>query len=526
MLLGGCQQSPPVEKPFITPAAEAVKVNHFIGTPLSGLTLAKPTQISPADAWSITVQFVALEHMVGDVGEPVASKSRIIIQSQRPFPVMPAERLLRGARWIDLKDPSGLDALISPAAGKIAVIAQPTGALPSGVTASFSLADATGLEDPGSSATSRRCIELDAYRSPKNMVQIGLALADLADQPPDKTDLGEPAATKSDAAKPAPPKKTGIAGFFAALLPASHGTKPAPSKNTTTAAGKGKPAAPVPRVPPIFQRELAMIDLPPVSTQESAAVLVPMHFSNTDAAAIAVIITIGPASMSPEHIAATTRCNDDLQRSADAAANSPQSLTVLSPEWSIYRVALDALSEPDRRRSALVYLAMQTGAPLTRDVALAADPPTLEQLSGEVRRVVTKPTGSTMPGAEELGWALDRTTYQMLSVMLNKQQLPLELMGVLTSATGQVGRDAGSVDEVSSSMGSRAQFMARLQAENLISLEDSSLAARVRAYDWLAARNEAPPGYDPQGARKDRRDALEKFFASPTAAATPDGAAK
>jgi hypothetical protein len=452
----------------------------------------------------------------------------MIIQSQRPFPVMPAERLLRGTRWVDLNDPSGLDAMISPAAGKIVTIAKPIGALPAGVTASFIVADATGLEDPSSSAASHRRIEVDAYRSPKNMVQIGLALEDLTDQAPDKTDLGEPAGAKSEAAKPGP-AKTGIAGFFDRLFPPSDSAKPAPSRTATAGTAKGKSAVPVASVPPIFQRELAIIDLPPVSTQgESSAVLIPMHFSNTDAAAIAAIITIGPASKSPEHIAATTRCNDDLQRSADAAANSPQSLTVVSPEWSIYRVALDALSQPDRRRSALVYLAMQTGAPLTRDVALAADPPTLERLSDEVRRVVTKPTGNATLGAEELGWTLDRTTYQMLSAMLNKQQLPLELMGVLTSFTGQVGRDAGSVDEVSSSMSSRAQFMARLQAENLISLEDSSLAARVRAYDWLAARNEAPPGYDPNASRKERRDALEKFAAAPTVTATvtPDGAAK
>jgi len=505
MLLGGCQQQKPLaERPFLVPASSAAHVTHFIGTPLSGATVAKPPVILPADAWSIDVQFVALEHMAPGVGEPVASKSRMIIQSRRAFPVMPAERLLRGARWLDLNDPAGLAAAISSAAKRITIIAQPHGALPANVTASFTLTDAAALQDAGSSATLHRRIEVDAYRSPTNIVEIGLALEDLADQAPDKTDLGDQ--TKSSA-----PSKEQTA-------------KPAPSRNTNIATQKAAPA-PTPSVPPVFQRELAIIDLPPVSAQgESVAAVVPMHFANTDAAAIAAVITIGPASTSPEHIAATTQCVADLQSSSEAAANSPQALTVVSPEWSIYRVALDALSDPNRRRAALVYLAMQTGAPLCRDVALAADAPALEQLSASVREAAANPAGSATPGSEELGWTLDRTTYQMLSTMLNKSQLPLELMGVLTSFTGQVGRDAGSVDEVSHSMGSRAQFMARLQAENLISLEDSSLAARVRAYDWLAARAEAPPGYDPQAPRKDRRDALEKFAATPTAA--PAGAAK
>jgi hypothetical protein len=530
MLLVGCQASHPVEGPFLAPPASAVAVNHFIGTPLSGATLTKPpATILPADAWSIQVRFVALEHMVGGVGQPVASKARMIVQSGRAFPVMPAERLLRGVRWVDLKDPAGIGEIISPAAGHTLLISDVQGALPASVTASFTLKDATSLQDAGSSAASHRRIEVDAYRSPTNTMQIGLAVADLADQSPDRTDLGEQnkssEGSQGEAAKPAP-KKSGIAGFWAALTSGSSTstTQPASSRNAS-GARKQPPAAPTPSMPPIFQRELAIIDLPPVSTQgESAAILVPMHFTNTDAAAIAAVITIGPASRSPDHVAATARCAEDLQRSADAAANSPQALTVVSPEWSIYRVALDALTDPNRRRSALVYLAMQTGAPLCRDVALAADPPTLEHLSGEVRRVVARPAGSATPGAEELGWTLDRTTYAMLSELLNKTQLPLELMGVLTAFTGEVGRDAGSVDEVSHSMGSRAQFMARLQAENLISLEDSSLAARVRAYDWLRARGEAPPGYDPQALRKDRRDALEKFAATPTTA--PAGADK
>lgn len=498
-LFAGCQATPPVEHPFRAPASDAVQVTHFTGTPLSGPTLTKPTPIRAADAWSVSVRFVALEHMPADAGQPLAGRIRMLVQSRRALPVLPAERLLRGARWLDLNEKAGLDSVVSPTAGHLALIAQPQGALPANVTASFTLSDTTGLDDSGASAASHRRIEVDAYRSGSGDLQIGVALEDLADQAPDKTDLGEENKSSGASSEAKPQAALG-----------RNANVPARSNAESSAAAS---------VPPMFQRELAIIDLPPMSANgEQAAVLIPFHFTDTDAAAIAAVISVTPASNSPEHVATTARCEDDLQLAADAAANDPQALTVVSPQWSIFRVALGAMSNPDRRRSGLVYLATQTGAPLCRDVALAADGPTLDHLSGEIRRVISKPAAGVTPDGDELGWTLDRTTFQTLSTMLNSAKLPLELAAVLTSFTGQVGRDAGSVDEVSHSLGSRAQFMARLQAENLISLEDSSLAARVRAYDWLRARNQAPPGYDPQAARNERRDALEKFVSTPTTA--------
>ena len=53
-------------------------------------------------------------------------------------------------------------------------------------------------------------------------------------------------------------------------------------------------------------------------------------------------------------------------------------------------------------------------------------------------------------------------------------------------------------------------FRARVIAENRILLEDNHPAARVRAYDWLAARGEAPDGYDPLGDEPSREAALER----------------
>jgi hypothetical protein len=485
----------------MAPAASGVQITHYIGTPLSGPTFTKPTAFQASDAFAVQVEFVGLEKMTPLLGTPLAGKARMVVQSGRDHPVMATEFLLRGVRWLELKDPATFAGAISPAAGRSVEIAKPRGALPANVTAVFTLVDSIGLENAASNSTIHRQIELDVYRGANNHLLVGIAIADLADQVPDKTDLEEHKSEKKEKPTAAPPGKA----------------------NRTAKAPAAAPRAVT--APPVFQRELAIVDLPPLSSGgETAAVIIPIHFAHTDTTAIAAVLTLMPAAATPEHIAAASRCADDLQRSSDAVANSPQQLTIVSPQWSQYRVALDALTQSTRRRAALVYLAGQTNAPLCRDVALAADEPTLDRLSAEVRRAIANPGAGATPSGEELGWTLDRTTFEMIAAMMNDAKLPLELSAIITQAAGQAGRDAGSIAEVSHSLATRAQFNTRLQAENLIALEDSSLTARVRAFDWLAARGEAPPGYDPQGTRKQRRAALESFAASPTTA--PAGAAK
>ena len=44
-----------------------------------------------------------------------------------------------------------------------------------------------------------------------------------------------------------------------------------------------------------------------------------------------------------------------------------------------------------------------------------------------------------------------------------------------------------------------------------LATELASPALRVRAYDWLADRGQAPPDYDPLASPRARRAALEKY---------------
>jgi hypothetical protein len=487
-MLAGCQASQPAEKPFLVPTADSVRVSHFVGSPLSGATAQTLAAVKASDALLVQAEFIGLEKMPTGIGQQLAAKAGIIVATRRDTPLIPAIRLMRGARWVELHQPSDSGEMISAPAGRTAVIAEPDAALPTGVTAAFVLSETTGLVDPIAEETAHRRIEVDVYRPAAGALQLGLVIEDLAEPPIEKTDLGENLAAP-------PPAQT---------------AKVALGKSASTPVRKVEPIIGTPATPPVFQREMAIVDLPDGGSG-GAAVIVPMHFGGTDTSAVAAVIWIQPAANAPANIAAAARCAADLQLSADAAANRPGSLTVVSPGWSRYRVALDALSDPNRRRSALVYLATQTGATLCRDVALAADQPSLDRLSAAIRRAVAASPGQSAPDADALGWTLDRATFQMLGAELADASLPPELMAVLVACAGQAGRDAGSIEEVSKSLATRSDFANRLLAENFIYLEDSSLSARVRAFDWLSARGQAPPGYDPAGPPKDRRDALERF---------------
>lgn len=79
--------------------------------------------------------------------------------------------------------------------------------------------------------------------------------------------------------------------------------------------------------------------------------------------------------------------------------------------------------------------------------------------------------------------------------------------GLLLRHAGEAARVEGLLTELLESCSSAAELQARLLEENLYALEDSSPAARVRAYDWLALRGAEPPGYDPLAGREARRAA-------------------
>ena len=161
-------------------------------------------------------------------------------------------------------------------------------------------------------------------------------------------------------------------------------------------------------------------------------------------------------------------------------------------------------------------LADQTGASLCEDLAMEADDAVLAQLVNDIQSKVSK----TPEPDPSVGWLLDHTALQLLAKLSDDAangtgKIPSELTAVLTTHTGEVGRHSSSLDEVLRGLSTRQELDNRLLAENTIFLEDSNPASRVRAYDWLNARHQAPAGYDPLGPAKARRDALERAAGTP-----------
>jgi hypothetical protein len=200
----------------------------------------------------------------------------------------------------------------------------------------------------------------------------------------------------------------------------------------------------------------------------------------------------------------------------DARARANHDARTLSAAESFHfesESALRALENERLQRPALVFLAQQTSATLTGDLALSASEELLSAFLVAVRERLTADLQIDAPAA--LGWFLDETAYLWMTAIAadSERELPPGLHSLLLVHTGELGRYPDLVQEVIEESATLSQLDERLVQENRIFLEDGHPAARVRAYDWLAARRAAPAGYDPLGALVDRRRALNEAAA-------------
>jgi hypothetical protein len=257
-------------------------------------------------------------------------------------------------------------------------------------------------------------------------------------------------------------------------------------------------------------RELAVLKSIAVSGSTNIALAIPFRFSDDRTQTVLALIQASPADDSPRVQAALARCAADLATSASAATERPTTLALNTAAWPSYQAALQAMDEPGSRRASLIYLATETGAEVCEDCALVADDATLAQLAQQAHERVSATAAATQPTSESLGWTLDTAALSLMGQLQSDDKLPPELQSVLLRHAGQAALGVGAVQELLASAKGRSDFEQRVQAENLVALEDSSPAARVRAFDWLTARGKAPADYDPLGPPNQRRAALNK----------------
>ena len=153
--------------PLVPSSAAAAKVNHYLGTPLSGPRLVAPEAVRTDDALAIDVKFIALERVPLSAIDPLGSHARMIIANHHAAPVRATANLTRNAGYADgMSARQFADAINRGAYGRATVVAQLSATVSAGSTAVFVAADSlVGQAIPATGVTRRQFV-VDVSRPP------------------------------------------------------------------------------------------------------------------------------------------------------------------------------------------------------------------------------------------------------------------------------------------------------------------------------------------------------------------------
>ncbi|MBX3377811.1 MAG: hypothetical protein KF678_12505 [Phycisphaeraceae bacterium] len=198
--------------------------------------------------------------------------------------------------------------------------------------------------------------------------------------------------------------------------------------------------------------------------------------------------------------------SDDEQAEARAIASSLTPAAPSNAQAAALSASLRHAMTAHEARRALAFAALDAAAAVTSEAAVLASDAAILKLAS---------SGAEALSADRIadaGWTLDRSTITVLGRLHGENSLDRALAGALSARFGEVGRDVGTLARLAAASGTHSDFESRLKAEHLIYLDDSSPSARVRAFDWLNARGEAPSGFDPLGSLPDRRESLDRHM--------------
>jgi hypothetical protein len=178
-----------------------------------------------------------------------------------------------------------------------------------------------------------------------------------------------------------------------------------------------------------------------------------------------------------------------------------------SPDRAGLLTVFEGLESDENRRGALLYLASITGASLTGDVALLGDPTLIDQLCDDAGSRLPE---NAIPTVSEAAWLLEQASLTVLVERVYTEDQPA-MEAVLLRYAGEVGRNGPLLMGLMLESSDGPDLARRIRNENVLFLEDNAPASRVRAFDWLLLRGEAPPDYRPFDDRAIRRAALEAW---------------
>ncbi len=265
----------------------------------------------------------------------------------------------------------------------------------------------------------------------------------------------------------------------------------------------------------VFHQERFLLDPAYAGATRTLVVLVPWPFlqkkppaegqtvPHTSGLVVAVTVEDPPASGTVEHQAhslAITACRESLR--ADLEQQAARKVRE-NAAWQASYEELLPLRYPRSRRSTLTYLADRAGATLMQQIAMTGDSELLRACADgllETEKVPSEP--------EAFGWLLERFALLLLAKDMATGELPPERASLLVQRAGEVGRHPSQLGDMAAAAESLVEFDERLVHANLAHLEANQPSHRVRAFDWLRARGQAPPGYAPLASKVARSQAL------------------
>ncbi|MCA8955569.1 MAG: hypothetical protein KDC87_05815, partial [Planctomycetes bacterium] len=255
---------------------------------------------------------------------------------------------------------------------------------------------------------------------------------------------------------------------------------------------------------PAFERrrQIVVVDQAPQVDGAPLVLAFPSPFGEGSGRGFVATLSVQRQKSRPSE-ADLARCRAEITGTAAAAKRGAAPVDGVAAAALTLRTTLANLDLAHHHRASLVFLAGTVEAPLALDLSLIADDPTLAAWIATTGAAGTKDAGQA-----ELGWKLEKSAFAILAKGLDGDGLPPQLMALMAHHAGEAGLLPGAMSTLLPRCNDRAALQRAIVQENLDALDSTDPSSRVRAFDWLKLRGQAPKGYDPLAPKADRRKAL------------------
>jgi hypothetical protein len=448
------------QPPLAAPEVEA-GLRYHAGDPIGGapgLAEVEALELAAADALRVRGRLHVVDERPGERLEPLTDHVRLIVGEGGADPLAPSAQLFTGARLATGDEARDFARDVAGRPRTEAVLAATfEGLVLPGLTTTMSVAHVQPIELAGHLPTERRLsVELWREDPADPSVSIALVVSDVVE----------------------------------------------------TVEGLAEATPVVARRP---RREKLVLDARIRGPEGSVALFAPAQFDPDGRLAYVLVLEADAPPGADEHADLESEVAAALAEAREGAtlgAESRERLDLADRQRVRRLRALDALGDERHRRAALVELAGH--APIAGELAIAGDEETVTALCTVLGGRAEELRGlASDEGA--LAWALEREAVRLLVDAQSEEDLAPEHAGLLLRHSGEAGRYPGALEDALAASADLATFHARILEENRIALEDSSPAARVRAYDWLTAQGLEVPEYDPLSDPRARRAALRAW---------------